>query len=91
MSKTKEATGSLDMRKQNKKELAWIEKRLRQIEREELRAQRALSRRIAKIEASAVREIRAARSAMEKIGRGLHKENNALMRRQAILLGRLSA
>lgn len=86
----KEATGSLDMRKQNKQELRAIERRIKQIELEEVRAQAIQTRRIKAIEAETARKLRAERAAAEKVGRGFQKEKDTLLRRQAILLGRLS-
>lgn len=85
-----EQRAGLDMRRQNERELKALNRRLDRIVREHGKLLAARDRAIRRIEAAAVREMRAQRRTAAKLASGLSKEERAIVRRIRILEGRLS-
>lgn len=79
-----------NMAREYRRELRALGTQIRKIQTAQHRSHRAKARDIARIENLAVAQIRAIRRAADKLDRGTIKQAQALTKRQAILIGRLS-
>ena len=79
-----------NMAREYRRELRALGTQIRKIQTAQHRAHRAKARDIARIENLAVAQIRAIHRAADKLDRGSIKQAQALSKRQAILIGRLS-